>query len=158
MRISRRLGIVLAILLFVGFAGFFDVYDYLKFNFLIKRMDSQLNVLSVLDRNVMQKKAYINVLNDVMQPQASEKDLQNITADLGLSLEKIEGGDMAYKVTGTCLPSDFKRIVAWLMHHGNFRIDSLSVQNSVKTAVSVPSMMTVPRISIDMIVVGVMGR
>jgi len=113
MRISRRLGIILAILLFVGFAGFFDVYDYLRFNFLIKRMDS---------------------------------------------LEKIEGEDMAYKVTGTCLPSDFKRIVAWLMHHGNFRIDSLSVQNSVKTAVSVPSMMTVPRISIDMIVVGVMGR
>jgi len=58
MRISRRLGIILAILLFVGFAGFFDVYDYLRFNFLIKRMDSQLNVLSVLDRNVMQKKAY----------------------------------------------------------------------------------------------------
>jgi len=158
MRISRRLGIILAILLFVVFAGFFDVYDYLRFNFLIKSMDSQLTVLSALDRNVMQKKAYINVLSDVMQPNASEKDLQNITADLGLNLEKIEGKGMTYRVTGMCLPSDFRRFVAWLMHYGNFRIDSLNVQNSVKTAVSVPSMMAVPRVSIDMIVVGVMGE
>ncbi|MFN3284129.1 MAG: hypothetical protein ACK40Q_07865 [Pseudothermotoga sp.] len=52
----RKVGILLAILIFIGFAAYFNVYDYLRFNALSKKIDAELVRLFEYDKNVMTKR------------------------------------------------------------------------------------------------------
>ncbi|HBJ82050.1 hypothetical protein, partial [Pseudothermotoga sp.] len=64
----RKMAILIAVLAFVVCAAYFDIYDYLKFNAVLKKADSELVRLTELDKDVSLKREYLLKLEALLKP------------------------------------------------------------------------------------------
>ncbi len=146
--INRKTAILLALLIFFGSAAYLNVYDYLSFTSFSEKVDVQLTVLSELDKNVAEKKSYLSVLEETLQPRISVNTFQNFAKNIGLNFNKNQDG--SYKVEGVCKPEDVQELLRVLLGNPNLRLKSLSIDNETEIPVLVPGLAYDPRVSLEL--------
>ncbi|HBT40241.1 MAG: hypothetical protein XD58_0410 [Thermotoga sp. 50_1627] len=150
----RKLAILLALLIALGSALYFDVYDYFSSRNLILKLENSLVKLEQYDRNVEEKKEYLSNLEKVVQPRTTLKEIESLTkaANLNLSSQK----DGTYLIEGTCEPEKLKDLVAHLLNSANVVVQSMLIDARQIVPVVTDEVGTVVRTSVRLVLKGVM--
>ncbi|AEH50963.1 hypothetical protein [Pseudothermotoga thermarum] len=128
--INRKIAIITALMIFVACAAYFNIYDYFRFVGLLQKVDSQLLVLTELDRNVSEKRGYLSRLESLVQPRISPMEFQDVAKNFGMKM--IRNQDGSYRIEGTCNPKDVQQILEVFLANPNLRLKSLSISSSVE--------------------------
>ncbi len=136
--LNRKLAILLAVFIFLGMAAYLDVYHYLSFVNLIQKIDSQLRILTELDKDVTSKRYYLSKLENVVQPRISLSAFQEYAKNAGLNFARNQDG--SYKIEGICKADDAQKIIEIFLRHPNLRLKSLSIVNKTEIPLVVPGL------------------
>ncbi|HEY8542367.1 MAG TPA: hypothetical protein VIL29_08280, partial [Pseudothermotoga sp.] len=123
----RKVGILLAILIFVALAAYFDVYDYLRFNTFAEKIDAEFVRLLEYDKNVTAKKDYVDQLEKTIEPRIKLNQIKDLVQKLGLDFTAQKDG--TYVIQGESSSQDFSDILYKILNSANVSIKSLTVTN-----------------------------
>ncbi len=154
MIVPRKVGILLAILIFIGFAGYFDVYDYLRFNTLSKKIDAELVRLFEYDKNVMAKRDYVDGLEKTIEPRIKLSEIKDLAQELGLSFSAQKDG--TYTIQGESSSQIFSDMLCKILNSANVSIKSLVVTNNLKVPVEVFGINGKKTVTFKIVLAGVM--
>ncbi|AJC74607.1 hypothetical protein AJ81_00290 [Pseudothermotoga hypogea DSM 11164 = NBRC 106472] len=149
----RRLAILLALLIALGSALYFDVYDYFSSRNMISKFESSLVKLELYDKNVEEKKEYLSNLEKAVQPRTTLKEIESLTqaANLNLSSQK----DGTYLIEGTCEPEKLRDLVAHLLSSANVVVQSMLIDSRQIVPVVTDEMKVAVRVSVRLVLKGV---
>ncbi|GAB4314005.1 hypothetical protein [Pseudothermotoga elfii] len=150
----RKMAILIAVLAFVVCAAYFDIYDYLKFNAVLKKADSELVRLTELDKDVSLKREYLLKLEALLKPRIKLEEIENTVKQAGGSF-KIEK-DESYSLYGVWSSETTRAILEKILDSANINVTSVSLTNNLQIPVSISNMEQQPYIEVKMIFSGVM--
>lgn len=150
----RRLAILLALLIALGFAFYLDVYEYFRSRSLIFRLENSFIKLEQYDRNVEQKREYLAKLESIVQPRMTLEELENMTRALNLSLSSQKDG--TYLVEGTCEAGQLVNLLNELLKGANLVVQSLQIEARGLVPVVMDQTQGYTNVSVRMILKGVM--
>ncbi len=150
----RKIAIILSISIFLALAAYFDVYDYLRFNTFVKKIDDELFRMAELDKNIAAKREYIDTLEKIIQPRMKLDEIKEMarTASFNLSVEK----DGTYVLQGETTSEVFSRVLAAILNSANLNIKSMNVTNNLRVPVDIPGITNEGTVSFKIVLTGVM--
>lgn len=154
MIMPRRFSILLAVLIFVVFAAYFDIYDYFRFSSLSKKIDAELVRLLEYDKNVTAKKDYIDQLEKTMEPKTKLNQIKDLASKLGLNFTTDKDG--TYIIQGESSSEDFSDILYMILNSANVSIKSLTVTNNLKVPVEISGITGKGSVNFKIVFTGVM--
>lgn len=154
MIVPRKLGILLAVLIFVVLAAYFDVYDYLRFNSLTKKIDVELVRLFEYDKNVMAKREYVDQLEKTIVPKVKLSEIKNLAQEFGLDFSTQRDG--TYTIQGESSSQIFSDMLLKILSSANMSIKSLTVTNNLKVPVEVFGIAGKETVTFKIVLTGVM--
>ena len=149
----RKLAIILSLLIALGSALYFDVYDYFYSRNLISKLESSLIKLEQYDKNVEEKKEYLSRLEKAVQPRMTLKEIESLTkaANLNLSLQK----DGTHLIEGTCEPERLRDLVSRLLNSANVVVQSMLIDAKEIVPMIIDETRTVVRVDVRIALKGV---
>ncbi|HOJ88103.1 MAG TPA: hypothetical protein PLP64_02480 [Pseudothermotoga sp.] len=150
----RKFAILLAVLIFVGLAAYFDVYDYLRFNTLVKKIDSELIRLLEYDKNVTAKREYVDLLEKTIEPKIKLSQIKELAQELNVSFSVEKDG--TYVLSGEVASDDFSQILTRILNSANVNVKSMSATNTLKVPIDVPGVTNEGSVNFKMVLTGVM--
>jgi len=149
----RKLAIILSLLIALGSALYFDVYDYFYARNLISKLESSLIKLEQYDKNVEEKKEYLSRLEKAVQPRTTLKEIESLTkaANLNLSQQK----DGTYLIEGTCEPERLRDLVSRLLNSANVVVQSMLIDAKESVPMIIDETRTVVRVDVRIALKGV---
>ncbi|MGB9819822.1 MAG: hypothetical protein ACPLVG_00550 [Pseudothermotoga sp.] len=150
----RKFAILLAVLIFVGLAAYFDVYDYLRFNTLVKKIDSELIRLLEYDKNVTAKREYVALLEKTIEPKIKLSQIKELAQELNVSFSVEKDG--TYVLSGEVASDDFSQILTRILNSANVNVKSMSATNTLKVPIDVPGVTNEGSVNFKMVLTGVM--
>lgn len=154
MIMPRKLGILLAVLIFIGLAAYFDVYDYLRFNTFAKKIDAELVRLSEYDKNVTAKRGYVDQLEKTIEPKIKLNEIKDLAQRSGLNFTVEKDG--TYVIQGESSSQDFSDILYKILNSANVNIKSLAVTNNLRVPVEVLGITDKGSVNFKIVFTGVM--
>jgi hypothetical protein len=142
----RKLAIILSLLIALGSALYFDVYDYFYSR-------SSLIKLEQYDKNVEEKKEYLSRLEKAVQPRTTLKEIESLTkaANLNLSQQK----DGTHLIEGTCEPERLRDLVIRLLNSANVVVQSMLIDAKEIVPMIIDETRTVVRVDVRIALKGV---
>jgi len=149
----RKLAIILSLLIALGSALYFDVYDYSYSRNLISKLESSLIKLEQYDKNVEEKKEYLSRLEKAVQRRTTLKEIESLTkaANLNLSQQK----DGTYLIEGTCEPERLRDLVIRLLNSANVVVQSMLIDAKEIVPMIIDETRTVVRVDVRIALKGV---
>ncbi|MGJ8453805.1 hypothetical protein ACSFC1_00665 [Pseudothermotoga sp. U03pept] len=150
----RKMAIILSILIFLALAAYFDVYDYLRFNTFVKKIDDELFRMAELDKNITAKREYIDTLEKIIQPRMRLDEIKELarTVNLDFSIEK----DGTYVLQGETSSEVFSRVLVAILNSANLNIKSMNVTNNLRVPVDIPGITNEGSVRFKIVLTGVM--
>lgn len=156
MIMPRKVGILLAILIFVALAAYFDVYDYLRFNTFAEKIDAELVRLLEYDKNVTAKKDYVDQLEKTIESRIKLNQIKDLAQKSGLEFTAQKDG--TYIIQGESSSQDFSDILYKILNSANVSIKSLAVTNNLKVPVEVLGITEKGSVTFKIVFTGVMAE
>ncbi|WP_448517245.1 hypothetical protein [Pseudothermotoga sp.] len=150
----RKLAILLSLLIALGSALYFDVYDYFHSRNLISKLESSLIKLEQYDKNVEEKKEYLSRLEKAVQPRTTLKEIESLTKAANLNLSQQRDG--TYLIEGTCEPERLGDLVTRLLNSANVVVQSMLIEVKEIVPVIIDETRTVVRVDVRIALKGVM--